>query len=94
MILGGTNNVQHTSVKKIFVHSVESGTREKVLEFPDYGISCEYVQSYFASVSPFVDLLMALCDDKCYKYLKLINPLQPGVAYIYPLKTSENLNLS
>ena len=32
LILGGTNNVLHTSVKKIFVHSVESGTSEKVLQ--------------------------------------------------------------
>ena len=32
LILGGTNNVLHFSVTKIFVHSVESGTSEKVLQ--------------------------------------------------------------
>ena len=31
-ILGGTNNVPHSSVKKNFVHSAESGTSEKVLQ--------------------------------------------------------------
>ena len=31
LILGATNNVLHSSVKKI-VHSVESGTSEKVLQ--------------------------------------------------------------
>ena len=32
IILGGMNNVLHFSVTKIFVHSVESGTSEKVLQ--------------------------------------------------------------
>ena len=32
LILGDTNNVLHFSVTKIFVHSVESGTSEKVLQ--------------------------------------------------------------
>ena len=30
LILGGTNNLLHISVTKILVHSVESGTSEKV----------------------------------------------------------------
>ena len=32
LILGGTNNALHFPVTKIFVHSVESGTNEKVLQ--------------------------------------------------------------
>ena len=32
LILGGTNNALHFSARKIFVHSVESGTSEKVLQ--------------------------------------------------------------
>ena len=32
LILWGTNNVLHYSVKKNFVHSVESGSSEKVLQ--------------------------------------------------------------
>ena len=32
LILGGTDNVLHFSVKKFLVHSVESGTSEKVLQ--------------------------------------------------------------
>ena len=32
MILGGTNNVMHFSVKNISVHSVEPGTSKKVLK--------------------------------------------------------------
>ena len=32
LILDGTNNVPHTLVKKKFVHSVESGTSENVLQ--------------------------------------------------------------
>ena len=32
LTLGDANNVLHFSVTKIFVHSVESGTSEKVLQ--------------------------------------------------------------
>ena len=32
LILGGTNNVLHISLTKHIVHSVESGTSEKVLQ--------------------------------------------------------------
>ena len=32
LILGGTDNVLHFSVTKIFVHSVESGASKKVLQ--------------------------------------------------------------
>ena len=32
LILGSTNNVLHSSVKTNFVHSVESGTSEKILQ--------------------------------------------------------------
>ena len=32
LILGGTNNVLRFSVTKMFVHSVETGTSEKVLQ--------------------------------------------------------------
>ena len=32
LILDGTNKVLHTSVKKYFMHSVESGTNENILQ--------------------------------------------------------------
>ena len=32
LILGGTNNVLNFLVTKIFVHSLESGTSEKILQ--------------------------------------------------------------
>ena len=32
--------------------------------------------------------------DECQNLGKFVNPLQPGVAFLYPQKTSENLMFS
>ena len=41
--------------------------------------------------NPFLSPILVTHHAK--RYFKLFNPLQPGVAFIYPLKTSENLKV-
>ena len=36
---------------------------------------------------------MMVTYDFTFDFLNIINPLQPGVAFLYPLKTSENLKV-
>ena len=41
--------------------------------------------------SPDIDMLLDYQFWKENDQCSCLNPLQPGVAYLYPLKTSENL---
>ena len=66
-----------------FLKPAQSLSKYKKKKKVDEGLFNENTQKTFPKVIVMI----------CFPFFLNINPLQPGVAYLYPLETSENLKV-